>query len=286
MTHQAGEVQHAVAELKRRVAEEERDVAKLESGFSGFLAGLTGTRDEKLTRERAEARAAWQLLAGESERLADLLEDLAGIERELGRLGDAYVAYPALLAARERDILERDEPNAARLAELGTLLTDVGEAVREHDEARQAGLTAQREVAAVLKLLDSARSASGWDVMGGGLVADAFEHDRLKQAERAAWKAQRALDLFARELADLGIRAKPTLPEVDTRWFVDTFFDNIITDAMKHDRIKQTRRGVQEVARWAERMLAAIVNGREAAAQDRLRLLSERERLLVSPEAD
>lgn len=279
---QIDEVRQAVAEHETRVDKEERDVTRLEEGFAGFLAGLVGSREKRLTRERAEALAARQLLDGERLRLAALLEDQAGLERELGELRHAYEEYPRLLADKEQLLLRLGDPRAARLSELAAQLTEAGALIREHDEAHQAALAAQQALGRVLEHLGSARGHSTWDMLGGGMMADAFEHDRLKQAEQAAWQAQRTLDVLARELADLGIRANPQLPKVDTRWFVDAFFDNIITDAIKHDRITRTHRGVEEVAGWTERMLRAVVNGRAVVAQRRLGLLSEREHLLTA----
>ncbi|MGW5158789.1 hypothetical protein ACWEPN_25210, partial [Nonomuraea wenchangensis] len=153
--------------------------------------------------------------------------------------------------------------------------------VRECDEAHQAGRGALDALNVVLGFLGSARNASTFDMLGGGLLADAYEHSKLTSADQAAWHAQRALDVFSRELADTGVvAARPVMPKVDTRWFVDAFFDNIITDALKHRRIEKTRAGVAKLAQWVRDTGAYLETLRAELLAERARLLARREELL------
>jgi hypothetical protein len=133
---------------------------------------------------------------------------------------------------------------------------------------------------AVLLHLRAARRASTWDVLGGGGLVDMVKRGRLLRADEAAGHAQRALDVFARELADVGVQAAPQLPEVDTRWFADVFFDNIVTDALKHRRIAVTADAVQQVAEWVNRVVGRIEVRAEKLAREHEALTRRREELL------
>ncbi|MEU7691742.1 hypothetical protein OHB01_19660 [Microbispora hainanensis] len=256
---QIEEVRGMLADLERQLAKEDRDVAKLEQGgFAAFLAGLTGDKEERLARERAEAAAARQRVTGQRTRLEWLAGDLRTTDQALAELGNPHQELEVLLARKERMLVESGDPRGRELADIAARLANVSADLREHQEAQQAGAAAGQAVGYVLRHLSGARGASTWDMFSSGGFADMVEHGHLRQADEAAWHAQGALDRFSRELADIGVVAAPRLPKVDTRWFADVFFDNIITDAIKHQRIARTAEAVREVAEWVAAMVAQV----------------------------
>ncbi|WP_169950336.1 hypothetical protein [Microbispora sp. H11081] len=256
---QIEDVRGVLADLERQLAKEDHDVAKLEQGgFAAFLAGLTGGKEERLARERAEAAAVRQRVTGQRTRLEWLTGDLRTTDQALAELGDPQHELEALLARKERMLVESGDPRGRELADIAARLADVSADLREHQEAQQAGTAAGQAVGYVLRHLGGARGASTWDMFSGGGFADMVEHGHLRQADEAAWHAQGALDRFSRELADIGVHAAPQLPKVDTRWFADVFFDNIVTDAIKHQRIARTGEAVREVAEWVAAMVGRL----------------------------
>ncbi|GGO14534.1 hypothetical protein GCM10010116_29300 [Microbispora rosea subsp. aerata] len=281
---QIEEVRGMLADLERQLAKEDHDVAKLEQGgFAAFLAGLTGNKEERLARERAEAAAARQRVTGQRTRLEWLTGDLRTTDQALAEIGDPRQELEVLLARKERMLVESGDPRGRELADIAAELANVSADLREHQEARQAGAAAGQAVGYVLRHLGDARGASTWDMFSsGGGFADMVEHGHLRQADEAAWHAQGALDRFSRELADIGVSAAPQLPKVDTRWFADVFFDNIITDAVKHRRIARTAEAVREVAAWVEAMVNQIAARCGELTRQRESLVRRREELLSS----
>ena len=174
----------------------------------------------------------------------------------------------------------RVDGHRARLRHLATDLESLDrDLAREHEEARQAGIEALAAVEAVLAHLGGARRWSTFDLFGGGLLADSFEHDRLNQAHGQAWHAQRRLDVFARQLADVGVDVRPQLPPIDTRWFVDAFFDNVITDAIRHNRIERTGEEIAAMAAWIRSVLKRLDDGRSRLRAMRDEFAARRQRL-------
>ncbi|MET7462216.1 hypothetical protein [Nonomuraea sp. NPDC005501] len=278
---QIQDTRRTLAGLELELSKEENDVTRLEGGLSAVLARLLGDRAERLDRERAEAAAARQRVEGHRARLARLEADARATEAELAGLATAPQEYAASLAEKERQLVGGGDARARELVDLGAALDRVVADLREHAEAQQAGKAAHDALRQVLRHLSSAKSASTWDVLGGGLFADAIEHGQLHTADQAAWHAQRALDVFSRELADVGVSARPHLPKVDTRWFVDTFFDNIITDLLKHQRIANTHAEVARTAQWVQDMGAHLRSRTAELWAEQSRLLARREALLL-----
>ncbi|MBP2705163.1 hypothetical protein JOL79_15210 [Microbispora sp. RL4-1S] len=281
---QIDQVRSVLVDLERELAKEDDDVARLERGsFAGFLAGVMGSREERLARERAEAAAARQRVTGQRSRLEWLISDLRQTDRELATIGSPRQELEVLLARKERMLQESGDPRGRDLAAIATLIAGVTADLREHEEAREAGVAAGQAVGHVLRHLGGAHGASTFDMLGfGGSIADMMEHGHLRQADQAAWHAQRELDRFSRELADIGVVVAPRLPKVDTRWFADVFFDNIITDAIKHQRINRTAAAVREIAEWLGRTVNQLGDRCAELTRDHESLLKRREDLLSS----
>ncbi|MFC4010823.1 hypothetical protein ACFOY2_26585 [Nonomuraea purpurea] len=279
-TEQIQRAHRTLADLELELSLEEDDVTRLEGGLSAVLARLLGNREERLDRERAEAAAARQRVEGHQARLSQLEADARAAEDELAGLATAPEEYAELLAEKERQLISDGDARARELADLAATLDRVTADVREHAQAHRAGRAARDALGHVLRHLNWAVNASTWDMFGGGVIADLIESNRLDAADEAAWHAQRALDVFSRELADVGVSARPHLPQVDTRWFVDLFFDNIITDVIKHQRIENTRAEVDKTIQWVQETGAHLRARHTELSAERKRLLARRERLL------
>lgn len=266
--------------LELELSLEEEDVARLEGGLSAVLARMLGNREERLDRERAEVAVARERVDGHRTRLAQLESDARAAEAELAALASASAEYAELLSEKERRLIGGGDTRAKELAEIGAAFDRVTADVREHQEAHQAGQAAHDALTGVLTHLDSARNASTWDMFGGGLIADAIEHNRLHTADQAAWHAQRALDRFTRELADVGLTAHPRLPTVNMTGFVDAYLDNIVVDVLQHQRIENTRAEVAKMAGWVRDTGARLKTRHTELSAERARLLARREELL------
>lgn len=229
------------------------------------------------TRPPASAR---QRVDGHRARLAELEADARAAEAELAGLASAPEQYAELLAEKEHRLISDGDPRGGRPTDLATELDRVTAERREHAEAHRAGKAAHDALREVLRHLKSARGASTWDMFGGGFIADTIEYSRLGAAKEAAWHAQRALDVLSRELADVGVCASPRLPTVDTQGFVDMFFDNVITDVIRHQRIENTLAEVEKTAQWVRDTGERLKDRHTELSGERARLLASREELL------
>lgn len=287
VAEQLTSVEERVRTYETSFAAERKDVERLErGGFARLIADLVGGRETKLQKERVEAEAVWQKLLGERQRRDEIAGDLAGMDSELAALGDAHDRYDYAVNRKAEQLTASGDPRGVRLAEIHNLHRGADADLREFNEAHEAGTITEHLLGKMETNLGRAIRRSGGDV-GGDITnlspwADYYKHQHLGAADEVAWAAQRALDVFGRELADVGVMADVTLPKVDTRWFADMFIDNIVIDWARHRRIQHTLEEVDDVAAWVRATLAWLKARVDELASYCEALAAQRSELLAS----
>jgi hypothetical protein len=242
----------SLQELDAALRDEEQDVRRLEGlGLTALFSAMLGTKEERLSKERAEALRARLSRDACREALDGLLADERTLQAKAAESGDAYVELAEALRLREAELVASGAPEARRLAEIDASIADAKAVGKELDEARVAGDVALRSLDGVMDALDSARNWGTWDMLGGGMLATYAKHSRIDDARGAAHAAQRALDRFAREMADVrGLDAGRLVVEIGGfSKFADYFFDGLIADWIVQDRIADSRRNVEDARR-------------------------------------
>lgn len=274
--HQA--LSQEVQRLQKLYHREQRDVARLEGlSLTGLFYAILGSKEEQLERERQEALAAELKLREEEQRLTEISQELAQLRREAAALAGCRERYSQLLAEKEAAMTRSGGEAAEKLYALSQRVRALKWEAEQIREAQQAARYADAALARVISELESAEGWGTWDMLGGGLLATAAKHSSLDDAQRAAHDAQRALDRLRRELQDVNAAHQVASVSLDgfTR-FADYFFDNLITDWIVQNRIRNSlasvranRDAVADILTHLSRRLAQV----EAAAAE-----AERER--------
>jgi hypothetical protein len=277
----------AAADLEaaqREYAGEEQDVARLEHlSLTRVLAGLHGSREDALAREKAEADAARYRVAQAQQRLDAAQAELAALEDRQARLAGAPQAYAEALAAKEEFLTHSADPRGAHLL---ALAEQRGRMTAELKELQRAGADADAAVQALADVRDRLGTAANWSTFDTyfdhGMIANAIKHDRIDQAAAAARTADQRLAALRTDLADLG-GSEPTAPRLEISAgfkFADIFFNNIFTDLAVSHQIRDAQdtvdRSTQQVRALADRL-----SGQISAVTTQLRAMDgEREQLL------
>ncbi|MBQ5584623.1 MAG: hypothetical protein IIU74_07815, partial [Ruminiclostridium sp.] len=192
--YQKGHLENLVAQLEKEYEEvkkrvflyeaqmkqEQADVDKLEGrSLSAFFAGLRGNKEERLDKERQEARAArvkYDMAVLERNQIE---VDLRCRKEELAQLETIPAQREALLAKWAQAVKAMGGP-------AGQLILDLEERVawcegqrREISEAMAAGHAALTAADDILQSLSTAEDWGTMDLFGGGLLSSMFKHEAI-----------------------------------------------------------------------------------------------------------
>ena len=250
---QVAEAHERHREAMAKVATESTDVERLESlSITRILAGLRGTRDVDLSRERAEQLAARYAAAQAESRLNVARREKDDLIRRLEALQDLEARRAVLLAQREREIAA--DPSTAGAADrLAELAGRRGELEAQAVQLREALTAAERACTALRDASRHLDSAGGWasydTFLGGGLIADLVKHHKLDTAAELMRRADAALAHLATELADVDVAPVGSVGVSQLSRALDIWFDNIFTDFQVRERFRSAATRVNTLLR-------------------------------------
>lgn len=238
-----------VTELNKVRLEEQADVDKLEGGsLAAFFYNVIGKMDEKLTKEREEAYLATVKYDAAVKEFEKVKEELLKNKEELNKLGNCVEQYEELLELKKERMKTTGHWAAEKIFEFEQKLTYLDNEERELNEALEAGEAAEKFTEDVLDSLSSAESWGTFDVLGGGLIADAVKYSKLDDAQMLIEGLQDQLRRFKTELADVTIDSEMDVKVDGFLQFADYFFDNLFTDWMVMDKIRNSQQQVENTA--------------------------------------
>lgn len=250
LASQEAALQARVRELDLIRASEQADVDRLEGRtLAAFFYAVIGKREDRLSREQREAYAAAVKFDAAARELESVAFDLEQTREELRSLQGGEARYRQVLEQKAAEIKASGSPDAARILELESRLSRETADLKEIREAIQAGRAALSTADSILGSLDSAEGWGTWDLLGGGLIADAVKHSHLDSAQADVEQLQLQLRRFRTELADTRIYADLQVNVDGFLLFADYFFDGLFADWAVLDHIGRSKEQVDGVRR-------------------------------------
>ncbi len=270
------ELELRAQELQKQLQAEQKDVDRLEGrSLSALFHTVTGRREEKLEKERAEAYAAevkYQVAARE---LAAVEADLQRCRAEWDTLAGCEAKYSQALQECSRAIQAAGGAAAEeirRRAQQVSLLENQG---REIQEALGAGQEALDTAERVLDALGNAEKWGTGDLIGGGLLFDIKKHEHMDEAQEEIEQLQVCLLRFRTELTDISISADVEVQVDGFLRFADYFMDGLLADwsvqsriQKAQDEIRITYSRIQQALRRLQAMQAETSREREQASAE------------------
>ena len=205
---------------------------------------------------------------------------MATLKGRQDALGDLDEEYESVLKEKERLLAEIDSGIAGQMIRLSEGLAEARAEGKEIGEAIQAGRDLLAGLEGVLKSLKSAKGWGTFDMLGGGLVATAVKHSKIKEAREQMHQMQALLGRFQRELADV-LPFGPLAGDIDSfDTTADFLLDGLIFDWIVQSKITRALEGVLGLEARA-RQIVADLQAELAEADERAQYLESERRTVI-----
>jgi len=242
---QRQELSDKVYELENEKLKEQADVEKLEGkSLAALYYYITGQKEERLDKEKQEAYAARVKYDAALSELNAVEADIQNTENNLRAAQRSEQEYQKVLQEKAAFMKESSNPNASQILEFENQLTQLENQLTELKEAISAGDSALATIRRILSSLENAEGWATWDMLGGGLIADACKHSSLDEAQNLVENLQIQLRRFKTELADVSVQADIQISIDGFLRFADFFFDGLLADWTVMDKIEQSKQQV------------------------------------------
>ena len=281
LCRQEKQCEQEVASRMTQWSKEERDVEKLEKfTLSAVWAALRGNEDDELDREKAEAYAA-RLRLQETERQRDEIRYEIRMRQDRIKASETCEQrYETVLREKAEDVRKTNPILAEKLSELEQRELGLTSRRKELQEALAAGRQTLDHVRSVIVDLDDAEGWSTWDILGGGLIADAMKYSSMDEAQKKIEWVQSDLRRYEAELADVAQTAVFDLQPDGFLQFADFFWDNIFADFAVRDHIYQSQDWMQGLKHQVERIQTGLEQELDEAERGLKALQDEKNELI------
>ncbi|WP_225743137.1 hypothetical protein [Marinilactibacillus sp. Marseille-P9653] len=200
--------------------------------FKRFLTSLIGREGQYIEKtEQSRAKAYKQL--------NDCTEALEQAYLEQERLENERRQLTTQLHALKQQLNKTSNTYREEVMEAFSERKQWGETCEEIDEAFSIGQKILRYIDEAIDALDSAKSWSTVDMLGGGFLTDVVKYDHIDKAESIMQKVEVGLMRYQEELKDVSYGWGSGYEYLsNSHRLMDFMLDNIFTDVSNYNKIQ------------------------------------------------
>ena len=275
-------MERLLPQLKAEAEREQDDVDHLENGgiVSMFYSAI-GRHEEKLDKERQEARAASVKYQDALRTCQSLYRELEDVRAQMDTLRGCVEQYRSALQEKQQRLLQGTDSSSAQFRALTQRAEQCSRLNKEIIEALDAGESVLSQLSAIE---DTLKSASNWgvvDMVGGGFLSDMAKYGRLDEAQQQMNELSRLLAMYSKELKDLDVDLNLSANIGSGMQFADFFFDGFIADSMALSRINRLRDQVADIRRQVQYYRDMLVQRQKQNDETLRQLKQQAEDLLI-----
>lgn len=271
-----------VAELGEIKKKEQMDVEKLEGKtIKALFFTLSGSIDEKLSKERQEAYAAAMKYDAAERDLEGIQSDLRYCQEELDKLTDCEEEYQHLYEQKKHSLKMEATQKANDIMLMEKDLATLGNEIIELEEALDAGYKAFDLADRIVVELEEAHKMAEWDTFMDSMLIDMQKHEHIHNAQDLIADLRNELRRFKTELADVQIEGNIQIEMDDFSEFADWFFDNIFTDWDIKAKIENSLAQAEDTRSQITTTINALKDMRDARQVSRFELQERLENVVV-----
>lgn len=282
LSNQELEVAKKAATLAEEKKKEQADVDKLEGKtIKALFFTLSGSIEEKLSKEREEAYAASMKYDAARRDLENIQSDLRYCQEELEKLTDCEAEYQHLYEQKKNSLKTEATQKASDIMLMEKDLASLGNEIVELEEALEAGYRAFDLVDNIVTELEEAHELAEWDTFMDSMLIDMQKHEHLNSAQDMIADLRNELRRFKTELADVQIDADIQIEMDDFSKFADWFFDNIFTDWDIKEKIENSLAQAQNTRTQITGTINVLKDMRDEHMKTRAQLQEQLEEAVV-----
>ncbi|GLR16257.1 hypothetical protein [Portibacter lacus] len=246
--------------FEKLLDKEYNDWKQLESmSLKSLFHKVLGSKEEQIEKERQEYLQASLKFNG-MKKTVDILEyEKSLLEKKLIDVTLLENKLKTLKKQRSKELMNSNSPIGKELREL---LKKMDRQVILRNEIRRAihtGNEAAKSLERMLAFLQQAKNWGNWDMAGKGRMASYNKHDAVDRARETAFQAKHVLGKFQQELYNLGAGSFTFDIRIDSlSSFTDIFFDNLISDWIIQQKIKNALSNVYSVKDKVNRIVQSL----------------------------
>jgi chromosome segregation ATPase len=277
------EAQSDLQKTTTQLAKELKDVENLESiSVKSIFHNVLGNKEEQLDKERQEYLEVSLKLKELSQRIEVLRYEEKLLNQKVNKIPSLEANLKSLKAQREKLILSHPHQLRNALEGINIKIDEAHKYLYELEEAFEAGQLTSNAIRRVMEHLNQALKWGNFDMSGRGAYYDHMKHSELNKASSEASRVQYQLSLFRKELSDIGLDFPYARLNVEGGSFTGMFFDNLITDWIMQNKIKNTLSGVDTVYDKLSLVLKSIENEKNKVNQKLIDLQLQKSQILES----
>lgn len=268
-----------LGEIKKK---EQMDVDKLEGkSIKALFFTLSGSIEEKLSKERQEAYAAAMKYDAARRDLEGIQSDLRYCQEELDKLMDCEAEYQHLYEQKKNSLKLEATQKANDIMLMEKDLSTLGNEIIELEEALDAGYKAFDLADKIVAELEEAHKMAEWDTFMDSMLVDMQKHEHIHNAQDLIEDLRNELRRFKTELADVQIVGNIQIEMDDFSEFADWFFDNIFTDWDIKAKIENSLEQAQDTREQITGTINTLKDMRDARQISRFELQERLENVVV-----
>ena len=244
-------------DLENKLKKEYEDVEKLKKlSLSNILSTIMRNKEERMEKEEKEYLMAKIKYDNCNSKVKLIKSNINNLIIRINSLSDCENEYSKLLKMKlELFNIYGDEENKNKLMNMDKEIDTYLKEIKEIEESISAGNSLLKEIGDAVKLLESAKTWSTIDLLGGDLFSSLAKHQRVNDAQKHFSRISYLLENFNKELKDVNINS---LRFSSANVTLDIFFDNIFTDISVNNQINKSYQNIRDLQREVNRILDNI----------------------------
>lgn len=274
----------ALKSLSKQVDRDQEEWERMEKlNLKSVFHKVLGNKEEQIEKERQqylqtflkynEAKKSLEILLFEKETLEKKLESDSTIEAE----------YHRLIQARESELIRMNKNEAVALRKIFKEKEKKQRMIIEVEEAITAGERGLHTLNQMIGHLNKARNWGQWDMANRGPMPSMMKHSAIDKARSVSYQAKIELQKFSDELRDVyGESFNFPFQLESFSGFLDMFFDNLISDWIIQNKIKNSLANCLAVRDKVVRLVGSLKAEVPAINQEIKQLEQNRKKIIIT----